>query len=359
MRRRLIAWAWIFLAWTALALFFGISLWLNYIALGREAHFGASVRVSFSEWWIWALLTPVPVWLANRWPPVRPHLIRHLALHVVAGIIVAVVKVQAERIVRMWIFGASPYLLPSSLALHFLIYWAIVVLALGAAYYRRSRHRELEASRTETRLHEARLQLLASQLQPHFLFNALNTIAETVHEDPERADRMIGSLSELLRATLEQDGHLVTLADELLLADRYLAIQQARFGDRLRVDVHVPDAVRECRVPRLILQPLLENAIHHGVSARIDGGRIHIAADRLGDVLRLTIHDNGKTSGDSPVVVRGGNENLGADPRGPNHGIGLSNTQARLVAMYGDRASLDVASVSGEGTTVTITMPVS
>ena len=90
---------------------------------------------------------------------------------------------MAERAVRMWIFGAAPYLLPSTLALHFLIYWAIVILAMGAAYYRRSRARELEASRTEARLQEARLQLLASQLQPHFLFNALNTIAETVHED--------------------------------------------------------------------------------------------------------------------------------------------------------------------------------
>jgi signal transduction histidine kinase len=350
MRRRLIAWAWIFLAWTALALFFGISLWLNYIALGREAHLGASLRVSLSEWWIWALLTPIPIWLAQRWPPVRPHLIGHMALHAVAGLIVAVVKVQTERVVRTWIFGAAPYLLPSNLALHVLIYWAIVVLTLGAAYYRRSRTRELEATRTEARLHEARLQLLASQLQPHFLFNALNTIAETVHEDPDRADRMIGSLSELLRATLQQDGHLVTLADELALADRYLAIQQARFGDRLQVDIHVPDEVRQYRVPRLILQPLLENAIHHGVSTRIAGGRVRIAAEQQDDALCLTIQDNG----DVPDLV------WRAEPSDRvGGGIGLSNTQARLAAMYGERARLDVASASGGGTTVTITVPVS
>jgi signal transduction histidine kinase len=343
MRSRLIAWAWIFLGWTALALFFGISLWLNYVALGREAHFGASLRLSLSEWWIWALLTPIPIWLATRWPPVRPHLVRHAALHVVAGLVVAFTKVQAERMVRIWIFGAAPYLLPSNLALHFLIYWAIVALTLGAAYYRRSRARELEASRTEARLQEARLDLLASQLQPHFLFNALNTIAETVHEDPERADRMIGSLSELLRATLQRDGHLVTLADELALADRYLAIQQARFGDRLQVEIEATEAARACRVPRLILQPLLENAIHHGVSTRVAGGCIRIVADRQDGALRLTIQDNGSNRPD-------------ADAAG--HGIGLSNTHARLAAMYGERASLKVTSVSGEGTTVTLTLPV-
>jgi signal transduction histidine kinase len=348
MRSRLVAWAWIFLAWTALALFFGISLWLNYIALGREAHLGASLRVSLSEWWIWALLTPIPIWLANRWPPVRPHVVRHAGLHAVAGLIVAFAKVQAERIVRIWIFGAAPYFLPSNLALHFLIYWAIVVLTLGAAYYRRSRTRELEASRTEARLQEARLQLLASQLQPHFLFNALNTIAETVHEDPERADRMIGGLSELLRATLQQDGYLVALADELSLADRYLAIQQARFGDRLQVEIDVPDGLRGYRVPRLILQPLLENAIHHGVGTRVAGGRIRIGADRSDDVLRLTIQDNGGTWGDKPVV----------DTRGLTHGIGLSNTHARLAAMYGGRARAQVTSTSGEGTTVTLTLPI-
>jgi signal transduction histidine kinase len=342
MRARLIAWAWIFLGWTALALFFGTTLWLNYLALGREAHFGASLRVSLSEWWIWALLTPIPVWLANRWPPARPRLIRHAVLHLVAGLIVAMVKVQAERMVRIWIFGVAPYLLPSNLALNFLIYWAIVALALGATYYRRSRARELEASRTEARLQEARLDLLASQLQPHFLFNALNTIAETVHEDPERADRMIGSLSELLRATLQRDGHLVTLEDELGLADRYLAIQQARFGDRLQVDIGVAEGLRKCRVPRLILQPLLENAIHHGVSPRVGGGRVRVIAERLGDAVRLTVQDDG------------GN---GASLDAAHHGIGLSNTSARLEAMYAGRARLDVASVPGTGTTVTITLP--
>jgi two-component system LytT family sensor kinase len=343
MRARLAAWLWIFLGWTALALFFGTTLWLNYIALGREAHFGASLRLALGEWWIWALLTPIPVALAGRWPLARPHVVRDAALHIAAGLVVALVKALAERTVRIWMFGAAPYLLPSTIALHVLIYWAIVVLTLAAAYYRRSRARELEASRTEARLHQARLQLLASQLQPHFLFNALNTIAETVHEDAERADRMIGSLSDLLRATLQADGHTVTLAEELALAERYLAIQQARFGDRLQVAIDVPEAASHWPVPRLILQPLLETAIQHGVGAQEVGGSVRIAAAASADALQLMVEDNGN--------------GVASERESPGHGIGLPNTRARLEAMYGDRARLDVRSAAGQGTAVTVTIP--
>jgi sensor histidine kinase YesM len=188
------------------------------------------------------------------------------------------------------------------------------------------------------------LRAVRAQLHTHFLFNALNTIAETVHEDAERADRMIGSLSELLRATLQADGQTVTLAEELVLAERYLAIQQARFGERLRVATDVPADALHWPVPRLILQPLLENAIRHGVGADEAGGSVRIAAVAAsGDVLQLTVEDDGNGLADEP------------EPSG--HGIGLANTRARLEAMYGDRASLGLRSVAGQGTAVTVTIP--
>jgi two-component system sensor histidine kinase LytS len=155
---------------------------------------------------------------------------------------------------------------------------------------------------------------------------------------------MIGSLSELLRATLHADGHTVTLAEELVLAERYLAIQQARFGERLRVATDVPDDALHWPVPRLILQPLLENAIRHGVGADEAGGSVRIAAVAApGDVLQLTVEDNGSGLADEP------------EPSG--HGIGLANTRARLEAMYGDRASLGLRSVASQGTAVTVTIP--
>jgi two-component system, LytTR family, sensor kinase len=339
-RARLVVWIWIWLAWTALALFFAISLWLNYITQGRPADFRASLIVSLSEWWLWALLTPVPVAFARRWPLERPRAWRHVALHVAAGAVVAAVKVVAERAVRKWIFGVAPYLLPSNLALHFLVYWAIVFLSMIAALYQRNRAREVQALQTEARLHEMRLRLLSAQLQPHFLFNTLSTIAETVHEDADKADRMITGLSDLLRATLDTGDHQVSLDDELALARRYLAIQQTRFGDRLRVEIDVPGELGTRLVPRLLLQPLLENAVHHGVSARRGAGMIRVRARTTGPALELMVTDDGVGLG------RDGAE-----------GVGLSNTRARLDAIYQGKARLHLHSTLDRGTAVVITLP--
>ena len=157
---------------------------------------------------------------------------------------------------------------------------------------------------------------------------------------------MIGSLSELLRATLQHDGHLVTLSDELALADRYLAIQQARFGDRLQIEIDVPEALRSTPVPRLILQPLLENAIHHGVGSRALGGKVRVTAEQRDSSVRLVVEDSAVgNSGALPA----------ADTRG--HGIGLTNTRARLEAMYGSRARVDIVPGNGAGTAVALTLP--
>src|SRR5688572_1352593 len=226
MRARLRLWAWIWAGWTALALFFAISLWLNYISQGRPARFGASLIVSLAEWWLWVPLTPVAMALSRRFPLEPGRRGRDAAIHLAAGAVLATVKVLGERVVRLWVFGVAPYLLPSSLALHFLVYWAIVGATRGFEYYRESQHRLLRASQTEARLNEARLQLLRAQLQPHFLFNALNTVAEMVHEDADRADRMIASLSELLRVSLDA-GDSVPLVEEMRIAGLYLDMQQA------------------------------------------------------------------------------------------------------------------------------------
>jgi hypothetical protein len=347
MRRRIAAGLWIAAAWTILAVFFGTSLWLNYIATGREARFGASLQISLVEWWIWALLTPLPLWLARRWPLARRPRAAHVGLHLAAGAGVALAKVLLERAARTWLFGVTPYLLPSSLALHMLIYWALVALAHAAAYYRQSRERELHASQMEARLQEARLDALDSQLRPHFLFNALNTIAETVHEDPERADRMIASLGDLLRASLDSSGHTTPLSMELSLVERYLAIQQARYGDRLRVEIDVPPELGARRVPRLLLQPLVENAVQHGVGSRPEGGLVAIRARLSAGALALTVEDDGagaeagRTAGD------------------PSGGVGLSNTRARLDVLYGGRATMALGPRAGGGTATTITIPAS
>src|SRR4029453_15524854 len=208
----------------------------------------------------WALLTPAIVWLSRRFPLHGSKAIRHAAVHVGVGAAIAVAKLFVDRAVFAMLSGFWTYILVSTLALNFAIYLGIVAAAHGVEYYRRSRERD----QLEARLAETRLQLLGMQLQPHFLFNTLNTIGEMVHEDPDKADAMIGGLSDLLRRTLElAPSQEVTLDEELALVERYLDIQRARFGDRLRVHVEADAASRAATVPALLLQPLVENAIRH------------------------------------------------------------------------------------------------
>jgi sensor histidine kinase YesM len=326
-------------AWTALAIFFGVTTSLTYVSQGRPPIWGLALAYSLAQWWIWAALTPIVFWLSRRLPLRRGRFIPHAIAHLVLGLILAFGKVTVEGWVRWWLFGARPYLLINNLALQFFIYWAVVAAAHALDHYGRSRSR---AAEIEARLGEARLQLLRAQLRPHFLFNALNAISELVHEDPDTADRMIGRLSELLRATLRTaDRQTVALDDELDLVGHYLFIQQARFGDRLSIHIDVPDDCRRALVPHLILQPLVENAIQHGLAPRAAGGTIWITASAQGDTLRITVADDG----------------VGLAAARPPEGIGHGTTRARWISIDGDAASLVLDDRPGGGTAVTMTMP--
>jgi sensor histidine kinase YesM len=226
-------------AWTALAIFFAVTTSLTYVSQGRAPLWGPVLAQSLAQWWLWALLTPVVIWLSRRWPIARPRIAAALVIHALAGVAIAVGKVMVENHVRQWLFGVRPYLLLNNLALQLSIFWALVAASHVVHRYLASRAR---ASHAESALARAQLQLLRTQLQPHFLFNALSSIAELVHEDPQKADRMLDRLSTLLRATLEAgDRQEITLADELTLLRGYLDIQQTRFGDRLAVSIDVPD----------------------------------------------------------------------------------------------------------------------
>jgi Histidine kinase len=199
MKRGLRTWGTVWLAWTALALFFAVSASLTYLSTGRPANWTLSIERSLVEWELWALVTPLVAWLARRFSLDRARIWRNTSVHLGAGIVIAFFKVSAERAAFAWLTGIWTYWLVSTLALQFSIYCAIVAAAHGLIYFERSRERD----HLEARLAEARLQLLGMQLQPHFLFNTLNTIAELVHDDADTADRMITGLSDLLRRTLE------------------------------------------------------------------------------------------------------------------------------------------------------------
>lgn len=334
------AWLAVWGAWTALALFYAVSTSLTYRSMGRPGSWSLTFRRALSEWWLWALLTPLVVWLARRFPLSGPGRGRHLAIHVAAGVALSTGKTIADREIFALLTGFRAYLLFSTVALHFTIYFGLVAAAHGLEYYRRSRERE----QLEARLAETRLQLLNMQLQPHFLFNTLNTIAELVHEDAESADRMIAGLSDLLRRTLELgDAQEITLDDELDVLSLYLDIQRIRFGDRLQVEMDIADNVRDARVPALLLQPLVENAIRHGLAARATAGRIQVRARSADAKLLLEVSDDGGATDVEAPSAR--------------TGIGLNNVRARLEVLYGPAFSLELTRTAGLGARVLVEMP--
>jgi LytS/YehU family sensor histidine kinase len=222
------------------------------------------------------------------------------------------------------------------------IYWIIVSIAHALTFYRRSQERESKAVELQARLTDAKLQALRMQLHPHFLFNTLNAISTLVHKEPAAADEMIANLSELLRATLDTTTQEISLRQELNLLSRYLEIQQARFGQRLRVEKEIDAASLAAQVPTLVLQPIVENAIRHGVEPNPAPGVVKIGAHLKQGTVRLTVQNNG----------------INAKPAAnEREGIGIANTRARLEALYGEQARLVLSSSSEGGFTVEIELP--
>ncbi len=224
----------------------------------------------------------------------------------------------------------------------------LVMLALLSAYHmvmahRRYKKREVEAAQLEKAFMQAQNQALRMQLQPHFLFNTLNSISALVHIDPDMADRMIARLGDLLRLSLDQSGQQeVTLAQEAQFLERYLAIERLRFQDRLTIGIEIPEELTRCRVPSFVLQPLVENAIKHGVGASASGGHIGVRARTEDGMLCLEVEDDG------PGFV--------TSPR-PGHGIGTGNTRQRLQLLYGEAQSFELLSIPGKGTLARVRLP--
>jgi two-component system LytT family sensor kinase len=344
MKPRWIVWAWTWIGWTGLAVFLGISSSLAYVAVGNPPRWSLTIRMSLAEIYVWALVAPLVMKLARRFPFRRATLWRSLPVHVVAGLGISVVKLIVDQQLRLLLFGFRNYVLITSLAPNLLFYWGIVAAAHGFSYYRSSKERELRASQLEARLAHARLQLLQMQLHPHFLFNTLHTISELVHEDPETADRMITGLSELLREALAASAtREVPLRRELELLERYLEIQRARFGDRLTVEIDVEPRALDALVPHLALQPIVENAIRHGIGSRSAHGRVRISAACASGSLQIDVKDDGR--------------GLEQEAEDIVEGIGLGNTRERLLALYGDDGRVAMRSSPEGGVVTTVIVP--
>jgi two-component sensor histidine kinase len=304
------------------------------------------------EWILLGALTPITYYLGRRWPLQGPHVSRSLLVHVVGALVLcigwATFGVILRRAVNAWgdtdpPFGADwlSWTL-TSLPWSFFMYFAVLGCVHAFAYYVEARDREAQAARLHGQLAEARLEALRMQLQPHFLFNSLNAILVLVRDQETRsAARMLEQLSEMLRQVLRTDRpHEVPLEEELSLIRQYLAIEQVRFSDRLRIRYDVPEALQSAAVPRFILQPLVENALRHGVAERTEAVWIEIGAARAGTDLELWVRDGGR----GPV-------------EGRRAGVGLENTKARLATLYGARAGLELSAEPAGGTRARIRLP--
>jgi LytS/YehU family sensor histidine kinase len=239
-----------------------------------------------------------------------------------------------------------------------MILWAVVGVVHAVEFHRRAQEREAHAARLRAELVQARLDALAGQLRPHFLFNALHTVSSLMHRDVDAADAVLARLGDLLRRTLRRgEAHELPLGEELAMLDDYLAIAAERFRDRLTVDVRAEPGTGSALVPSFVLQPLVENALEHGIARRAGAGRVEVRAARvatpLGDELRVTVADDGPGFAQG---VAGGNGERDGDGGGGG-GIGLTNTRRRLAALYGDRQRLVLTDRPGGGLVVTLDLP--
>lgn len=349
-RRPLVKWGLIAAGWTLFGLFFASQSIAVRAYDGRPLSVGGTVASWLLCAYLWLALTPLVLRLARRFPLERRSWHRNLLAHVAAGVLLSLLQLAAyswiaSRLAQRSFFEAFRNIFVGDFHFDLLTYSAIVGLSHALDYYRKYRERELRASQLETKLAQAQLDALRMQLHPHFLFNTLNSISVLMAEDVRAAQSMLARLSDLLRASLEKTGaHEVALHDELEFLESYLEIEQTRFQDRLTVRMEIDPAALDARVPNLILQPLVENAIRHGIAPRARAGVVLIRAARENGVVRLAVADDGAGLGS-------------ARPEDLMKGIGLSNTRSRLEQLYGAAHRFEMRERDGGGLEVSIEIP--
>jgi two-component system, LytTR family, sensor kinase len=337
-------------AWTVIGLVFTVAQW------GQGGDPMLALKQSFADWYAWAVLSPFVFWLGGRLEGFTTRLPVLVACHVVCAVPFAVAHTWLNRLINAWFdphqartLGA---LFELSTASSLSLLWGVVVYLLlaGGLYAVTARDRQFDAAlkieRLERSFTQARLEALRSKLDPHFIFNALNAVSAEVVRDPKLARGMIEDLSLLLRASLYGSrDQLVTLAQELELLEHYLKIQRARFRERLTVTMNIPQDAMSASIPSLLLQPIVENAITHGLAQKTGRWEITIEAALSETSLRMEITDNGVGLGTS---VKAGD--IG--------GIGLQVSRERLASLYlAGRSDLTISNRPEGGVRVVITIP--
>src|SRR4051812_13022280 len=327
--------------WTALGFLCGLQIWIGMLDHGHTLWRVVAYQVLI--WNAWFVLTPLIGWLARR-SPVVPPTARAIALHAIAALVIAPIHslwwAMLLVVVRPYdAMGTRDFAVAfrgialSGLSQQIILYAGVLIALHAALYYRKYRDRERAAARLEVSLAEAQLHALKLQLQPHFLFNTLNSISALVRTARQReAVTMITGLSDLLRYSLDHAGEpRVALATELAITERYLEIERLRFPDRMAYAIEVPDEIRRAAVPTLLLQPLVENAIRHGIARSAGPGRVAIRARRDGAALCIAVFNTGALADDHRA------------------GVGLRNTMDRLRHLYRGDQRFELRTGDGGG----------
>lgn len=335
-------------AWTAIVILFAVQWYMHDAMYGNTWRVIDYVRWSMFEWYTWAVLAPLVFWYASRHPIGWPLRLRVPAGHVVAcaGFCLLAITIGAT-LAHLFEPGKPPFsdqfrqYVSKHLAMDVLVYVLLATLAQASTLYRERLRREVDASKLQAELAQSRLQVLRMQLHPHFLFNTLHAASTLVRDDPQAAEDMLLRLSDLLRAYLDDPRQEAALADELEMIELYLGIQRVRFKDRLTTHVDATREAMSSAVPNLILQPVVENAIQHGIGKHAGPDRVELDCYRDGDRLILDVRNFSST----------------LEGALPDRGIGLSNCRLRLQALYGDAAGIELAGMAQGGARCRLWLP--
>jgi len=337
--------------WTFLGLLSTLQGAVNRRNSGQPVPWGDIFLDRMGDWYTCAVFTPLFFVLIRRYPLQRARWMRDVAVHLAVISVVVVLKylLYAGYLdlleLRVWSRPAFGTLLARSFISESMAFWAMLAVVYAIETQRRAREREMQALRLQGQLTQARLEALTASLHPHFLFNTLHAVSTLMHRDVAAADEMIARLGDLLRRSLADPARVeVPVAEEMEMVRSYLAIMQVRFGDRLVPEIRVEPEAADALVPRLILQPLVENAIQHGIASRPGGGRVSVHATARDGRLRLAVCDDGP----------------GAELSGGSfarEGTGVSNTRRRLVEMFGADGELRLLPGAGGGLEVRVDVP--
>jgi len=338
---------------TGLAIYFLLSRAMVLISKGLPVDWPSQL-LDTSGWFIWAGITPIILKLSAKYPLNRKHFVKHFTIHFFAcGLswffaTVAMISVRwaanLGQISFSQLFSAG--FVRSPFSFDILCYGTIMAVESSVRYYRRVERNKIKSAKLSSQLGRARLQALKMQLHPHFLFNALNSLSELMQEDPAAAEQMIENLEKFLQLTMKSNHVLeIPFEEELEFLKCYLAIEHVRFQNRLNIKMDIEPQILKVPVPNLVLQPLVENAIRHGIAPRKTAGQIEIKASRKNGMLIVSIQDNG------PGLNRSQRKDF-------QSGLGLSNTRERLTQLYGNDHRFEMINAPEGGLIVMLEIPV-